>query len=514
MTSGLRQRAVVSSFICTSPQSPTGLTFALFKRSQGVSTYRGKWAVCSGSIDSTDTSPENAAKREIREETTLTDQDIFLLRKGKPFSLVDQALKTEWTIHPFAWQLKEGAKPITFDWEHTEYHFIKSEDVEKYDHVPQLEVGMQRVMVSPDTERALAVLRDDHESGAEALAVKALNLLKQALRWDEILALSTAEEFWRQFRWIVWHLAKNGRPSMGAAIEAALFKTLDVVQKQLVAPGSEGIGGIPLETLKNSVEKAITECIEIVKKQLERLSTHFVQYVEQVISPSEGETAEKSINIITLSASGTVTAALQALIKTVTKRGITIKLSILESRPKFEGAASVNTLLAGLNNDAAIRQHLEIEIVSDASVASLASHADFLVFGGDKVLPDASVSNKIGTLAASIAAKHGNSRCKVVALFQTSKIVGFDEELLEVEYNDEKEVVDAWPESCQKGIKERRKEGWKIEARNAYFEWVPGSADRELIDARISEEGLLDRGDLERIAKESGELEKRLFGDL
>ena len=40
MSSNYRQRSVVSSFICTSPQSPEGLKFALLKRSQDVSTYR------------------------------------------------------------------------------------------------------------------------------------------------------------------------------------------------------------------------------------------------------------------------------------------------------------------------------------------------------------------------------------------------------------------------------------------------------------------------------------------
>ena len=39
MASSLHQRAVVSSFICTSPLSSSGLTFALFKRSNDVSTY-------------------------------------------------------------------------------------------------------------------------------------------------------------------------------------------------------------------------------------------------------------------------------------------------------------------------------------------------------------------------------------------------------------------------------------------------------------------------------------------
>lgn len=80
----------------------------------------------------TDTSPEFAARREISEETTLTDDDISLMRKGKPFSLTDDELKTRWTIYPFAFQLKEGAKAIKFDWEHTEYKFVKPEDVYNY----------------------------------------------------------------------------------------------------------------------------------------------------------------------------------------------------------------------------------------------------------------------------------------------------------------------------------------------------------------------------------------------
>ncbi|KAH8650924.1 hypothetical protein BGZ60DRAFT_388569, partial [Tricladium varicosporioides] len=203
MALNLRQRAVVSSFICTSPQSPQGLTFALFKR------------MCSGSIDATDKSPELAAKREILEETTLDDNDIFLLRKGKPFSLIDEGLKTEWTVHPFAWQLKEDAKPITFDWEHTEFHFIKPADIDAYDHVPQLEIGLNRVMVSPETERALAVLKNDHESGAHALAIKALELLLRMANGKELAALSKVDEIWKEIRWRAWHLAKNGRPSMG-----------------------------------------------------------------------------------------------------------------------------------------------------------------------------------------------------------------------------------------------------------------------------------------------------------
>jgi 8-oxo-dGTP pyrophosphatase MutT (NUDIX family) len=96
---------------------------------------RGKWAVCSGSIDPADKSPEAAARREILEETTLSDEDISLLRKGKPFSLTDEGLKTKWTIYPFAWQLEPSAKPIKFDWEHTEYRFVKPQELYQFEYV-------------------------------------------------------------------------------------------------------------------------------------------------------------------------------------------------------------------------------------------------------------------------------------------------------------------------------------------------------------------------------------------
>ncbi|KAL2071004.1 hypothetical protein VTL71DRAFT_14030 [Oculimacula yallundae] len=152
VSTNLRQRSAVSSFICTSPESSTGLTFALFKRSQNQSTYPGKWAVCSGSIEPTDANPEAAAKREIFEETKLSESDILLSRRGKPFSLKDEALKTEWTIHPFAWQLRPEAKKIVLDAEHTEYKFIKPEDLASYDHVALLELGMKRVIASPEID--------------------------------------------------------------------------------------------------------------------------------------------------------------------------------------------------------------------------------------------------------------------------------------------------------------------------------------------------------------------------
>ena len=60
--------------------------------------------------------------------------------------MTDEGLKTEWTVHPFAFQLRDEGREITIDWEHTEYKFVSPKELGTYEHVPQLEVGMERVL--------------------------------------------------------------------------------------------------------------------------------------------------------------------------------------------------------------------------------------------------------------------------------------------------------------------------------------------------------------------------------
>ncbi|KAI9822613.1 MAG: Initiation factor 2B-like protein [Pycnora praestabilis] len=152
---GLKQRSVVSSFICTPRQSPDGFKVAIFKRSDQVRVYKNKWAACSGSIDTTDADPLAAAWREVQEETSLTPADLSLLRAGKSYSIIDEELATDWTIYPFAFTLKPGAKEIVLDWEHTEYKFIPPADIEKYDTVAHLPKSLGQALEGADGELAL-----------------------------------------------------------------------------------------------------------------------------------------------------------------------------------------------------------------------------------------------------------------------------------------------------------------------------------------------------------------------
>lgn len=423
------------------------------------------------------------------------------MRTGKPFSLIDEKLQTEWTIHPFAWQLKQGAKSITFDWEHTEYHFIKPEEIQQYDHVPQLEIGMQRVLVSPRLEKDLAILRDDHESGAQALTSKALNMLLAAVERD-LSHISNSKDFWRELRWTAWHLAKNGRPSMGAAIETELFKALDHIVRNFQPTD---VTDLQQPNFVKFTNAAIKHRFIEMEWNLDSVGDNLLA----LVSSLESENTSPDLNIVTLSSSGTVTRSLEML---VTNTSRNIKITVLESRPGFEGVAFVNTLLGYLKDFPNVLAKLKIEIVSDASITTVLKDADFLVFGGDKVLPNGNVSNKIGTLSTAMLAEELNPGCKVLALITTNKIIGsgLEAEHLKVEYNAAAELTAAWPATYLEQLETSRKLGFNVDIKNAYFEWVPS----KYIDHYVSEKGLLEVEDILRLGEESKALQAKIFGDL
>ena len=388
---------------------------------------------------------------------------------------------------------------------------MRPEDLGKYDHVPQLEIGMNRVLVSDEMEKGLKVLREDHESGAQALAVKALNILLESVRGDEMAKLGASEEFWREVRWRAWHLAKNGRPSMGAAIKAELFKALHSVQEKLEGTRSEDVSAM---SMKSIVESAIEARIEARQHSLEAIADNFVKFVRRNWSV-EGEKTRKPYHVVTLSSSGTITQCLRALLEQVARIHLKIKLSVLESRPNFEGVSFVNNLLQSFKNDPSLLGNVKIEITSDASIASVFGGKDdsyYLVLGADSIYSNGDVSNKIGSLAAAATARSLDIDCKIVAVFDSGKI-GREADRGDhpmTEYNDPAELMDAWPSYVTQQLRDNQADGFNIEVKNAYFELVP----YRYIDRYITEGDILERDDLERLGGNSKELEDRLFGDL
>lgn len=108
----------------------------IVKRSNKVGTYQGRWSAVSGYLDADDTLAQ--AYTEIREETGLNSVDIDLITRGKPLEIIDEALSTKWTIHPFRFATQKPDR-IKLDWENLEMKWILPSELAVFETVPGLE---------------------------------------------------------------------------------------------------------------------------------------------------------------------------------------------------------------------------------------------------------------------------------------------------------------------------------------------------------------------------------------
>jgi ADP-ribose pyrophosphatase YjhB (NUDIX family) len=133
----MEERHVVTCFLEHEGKIP------LFRRSEKVGTYKGKWAGVSGYIEEGNT-PLMQALEEIREETGLSEKDIELVKQGEPLEVIDEELNRKWVVHPFRFRVQSPNK-IRIDWEHTEMKWIEPEEIGKYETVPNLIETWERV---------------------------------------------------------------------------------------------------------------------------------------------------------------------------------------------------------------------------------------------------------------------------------------------------------------------------------------------------------------------------------
>jgi len=114
----------------------------LLRRSQQVGSYQGRWAGVSGYIETT---ADEQALTEIAEETSLSGEEVKLVRKGKPLAIEDKELGVRWIVHPYLFRIKDRDK-IKIDWEHKEARWIAPQDINDYPTVPELKETLARVL--------------------------------------------------------------------------------------------------------------------------------------------------------------------------------------------------------------------------------------------------------------------------------------------------------------------------------------------------------------------------------
>jgi len=117
----------------------------LLKRSNKVRTYRRKWCPVAGYLDELKPIRKKALE-EVQEELGIPENSISSIHIGKPYEFADAELGITWIDHPAILELKN--KPdIELDWEHTEYRWIKPEELKKFDTVPKLEKTLENALM-------------------------------------------------------------------------------------------------------------------------------------------------------------------------------------------------------------------------------------------------------------------------------------------------------------------------------------------------------------------------------
>ena len=113
----------------------------ILRRSEQVGSYQGKWAGVSGYIEKT---ADEQALMEIEEETGLGEEDLKLIRKGKPLLIKDDKLGIKWVVHPYLFHIKDRSK-VKIDWEHKEIKWIDPKNIDDYETVPCLKETLAQV---------------------------------------------------------------------------------------------------------------------------------------------------------------------------------------------------------------------------------------------------------------------------------------------------------------------------------------------------------------------------------
>ena len=113
----------------------------VLRRSDKVSTYRGRWATVSGYLEQ---APLDQAYTELDEETGLGRDDVVLLKEGDPLLIHDHDNDRTWRVHPFLFEVKDSSR-IRLDWEHVDRRWIWPGELDGLDIVPGLGDALKRV---------------------------------------------------------------------------------------------------------------------------------------------------------------------------------------------------------------------------------------------------------------------------------------------------------------------------------------------------------------------------------
>lgn len=121
----------------------------LLKRSDKVRVYQGKWNTVAGYLDELRPIREKVLE-EIKEELEIEKDNVLSIIFGEPYQFTDKEVNKTWIVCPVLVELKE--KPnIKLNWEHTDYKWIKQDELRNFDIVPKLDESLSKL--APNVSR-------------------------------------------------------------------------------------------------------------------------------------------------------------------------------------------------------------------------------------------------------------------------------------------------------------------------------------------------------------------------
>jgi translation initiation factor 2B subunit (eIF-2B alpha/beta/delta family)/8-oxo-dGTP pyrophosphatase MutT (NUDIX family) len=489
-------------------------------------SLRHQLAPISGSIEHHET-PEEAAWRELKEETTLTPRDVALWRQGKPYSFSDPSIHRIWNIFPFLFRLKpcheggRGEEGVRIDWEHDSWQWYNPEllnDNELFGGVPRLRESLQRVWfemhlsygASKVLRAGLEQLKADHQSGSHELTSIALKVFQDVI--SQIQG-PIGTDWWESARMVAWHLWKNGRESMGAATLNALLGLLAKMEDTVHQDLSREIKWkYLLGVLGDHMNKR--------KQMPTRIEQSFGAYLQSDFMSTMKSNSTRPLTILTLSGSSTIRDSIIGAFASLPIPRLDLR--VLESRPLCEGVKMASSMLSTFKArfPSSSGRNVNLKIYTDASAALASKGVDFVLLGADQISDSGSISNKIGSLPAVLSAKHVCSGVKVLILSELEKVAELGVENGHVhEENNPSELIGCWMDCGIEGIgalvedigaTDQGTATYAVKVKNVYFEWVPP----ELIDAYICEEGTLDVAAIQNKAQQVKQNSEKYFGEL
>lgn len=368
----MEERHVVTAFLVH------GSRVALFRRSEAVATYRGRWAGVSGSLEA-GRSAEEQMWQEVAEETGLSCRDVWRVARGQPLEAVDAALNRKWVVHPFLLRIKDPTR-VRLDWEHSEMKWVAPEEIATYPTVPRLWETWQRAVQAEDNDpvtAAIWAIAADREHGAAFLAGRAAEVFALAAARSQA---ATVPLFLEEMENVAGAVAA-ARPTM-APLAAAGARWLERLRRA----GTANIG---------EVRAQAQAAAGALKAQMEEARRQAAAEAARVVRGAR--------YILTTSYSATVAEALLEAHEAAAAGG---ELGVFIAAAGEHG----ERLAAALR-----REGVAAEVFAVEEVEARARAADLALVGADGLLPDGSVVNGVPTLALAQAAAAAGIPFYVVA---------------------------------------------------------------------------------------------------